>query len=67
MPQGHCWVVGDNLSVSRDSRDYGPVPIGLVTGKVLATLWPFEWIENGMNKVTREEREQGGKGEVTDI
>ena len=25
IPEGHCWVEGDNCSVSRDSRAYGPV------------------------------------------
>jgi signal peptidase I len=25
IPQGHCWVEGDNASVSLDSRTYGPV------------------------------------------
>lgn len=45
VPQGHCWVVGDNLNHSRDSRMFGPIPLGLVKGKVVAifrgwTLWP---------------------------
>ncbi|KAG2565348.1 hypothetical protein PVAP13_7NG058000 [Panicum virgatum] len=26
IPQGHCWVEGDNAGVSMDSRFYGPVP-----------------------------------------
>ena len=25
IPQGHCWVEGDNAEVSRDSKEYGPV------------------------------------------
>ena len=25
IPEGHCWVEGDNGGVSRDSRAYGPV------------------------------------------
>ncbi|GAB7347192.1 hypothetical protein MBLNU459_g3302t2 [Dothideomycetes sp. NU459] len=45
VPQGHCWVVGDNLNHSRDSRMIGPIPLALVRGKVIATfsgwsLWP---------------------------
>ncbi|EPS42395.1 hypothetical protein H072_3549 [Dactylellina haptotyla CBS 200.50] len=36
VPEGHCWIAGDNLSHSIDSRFYGPVPLGLVMGKVLA-------------------------------
>lgn len=40
VPQGHLWIVGDNLAHSTDSRHYGPVPMGLVKGKVLATVYP---------------------------
>ena len=40
VPQGHCWVVGDNLGWSRDSRHYGPLPLALVRGRVVARLWP---------------------------
>lgn len=25
IPEGHCWIEGDNPEVSRDSREYGPV------------------------------------------
>ena len=45
VPKGHCWVVGDNLSWSRDSRMYGPIPLALVRGKVLAIKkpgWPWQ-------------------------
>ncbi|KAL8743393.1 MAG: hypothetical protein Q9190_004253, partial [Brigantiaea leucoxantha] len=35
VPQGHCWVVGDNMPHSRDSRTYGPVPLALVKGKAV--------------------------------
>ncbi|SZF02382.1 unnamed protein product [Blumeria hordei] len=51
VPEGHCWVTGDNLEYSRDSRHYGPVPLALVYGKVLATVFPWKerrWIENGL-------------------
>jgi hypothetical protein len=29
------WLQGDNLLLSRDSREYGPVPLALVKGRVL--------------------------------
>lgn len=33
---------GDNLPWSRDSNDYGPLPMGLITGKILGKVyWPF--------------------------
>ncbi|KAI8976795.1 peptidase S24/S26A/S26B/S26C [Pilobolus umbonatus] len=38
VPQGHIWVAGDNLSNSTDSRVYGPVPLGLVRGRVIAKV-----------------------------
>ncbi|KAF2648795.1 LexA/Signal peptidase [Lophiostoma macrostomum CBS 122681] len=50
VPEGHCWLVGDNLEWSRDSRMFGPVPLNLVTGKVLAVCWPWKdakWLDRG--------------------
>lgn len=41
VPEGHCWVAGDNLEWSRDSRLFGPLPLGLVKAKVLAVILPF--------------------------
>lgn len=38
IPKGHVWLAGDNASNSTDSRDYGPVPLGLVKGRVLARV-----------------------------
>ncbi|KAK1981730.1 peptidase S24/S26A/S26B/S26C [Colletotrichum cereale] len=54
VPQGHCWVTGDNLQSSRDSRMYGPVPLALIGGKVVAKPLPFsgnKWIEDGLRDV----------------
>jgi inner membrane protease subunit 1 len=42
VPEGHCWVAGDNLDWSRDSRLFGPLPLGLVKSKVLAVVWPIK-------------------------
>lgn len=42
VPDGHCFVVGDNSLFSRDSRHFGPVPLALITGKVVARLLPFD-------------------------
>jgi inner membrane protease subunit 1 len=38
VPQGHVWVVGDNMAYSRDSRMYGPVPMGLIKGRLIARV-----------------------------
>ena len=49
VPEGHCWVLGDNIPESRDSRTYGPLPLGLIKGKVVAKVWPLRearWLEN---------------------
>ncbi|KAK3680228.1 hypothetical protein LTR78_000606 [Recurvomyces mirabilis] len=47
VPTGHCWVVGDNLTYSRDSRIWGPLPLALVTGKVIGLWtwgsWMYRW------------------------
>lgn len=42
VPQGHVWLEGDNKSNSTDSRDYGPVPIGLLRSKAVCRIFPFD-------------------------
>lgn len=54
IPKGHCWVAGDNLPYSRDSRHFGPLPMALIKGKVVAKVFPWrerKWIENGLEAV----------------
>jgi len=55
VPDGHCWVAGDNLEWSRDSRLFGPLPLGLVRSKVLAVVLPI-----------REAKWLGSKTDVVD-
>ncbi|KAK4889208.1 hypothetical protein LTR27_011966 [Elasticomyces elasticus] len=53
VPAGHCWIVGDNLTWSRDSRIYGALPLGLVTGKVLGVVsWKEGWrkLDSGLQE-----------------
>ena len=38
VPAGHFWVGGDNAAWSRDSRDYGPVPMALMKGRLVAKV-----------------------------
>lgn len=40
VPEGHCWVEGDNSSLSLDSRSFGPIPLGLIRGRVTHIVWP---------------------------
>ncbi|KAK6457793.1 peptidase S24/S26A/S26B/S26C [Scheffersomyces xylosifermentans] len=57
IPEGHVWCTGDNLCHSLDSRSYSVLPMGLITGKIVAAnsmdkgifgggLWNFRWIQN---------------------
>ncbi|XP_043707536.1 mitochondrial inner membrane protease subunit 1-like [Telopea speciosissima] len=40
VPKGHVWVQGDNIYASHDSRQFGPVPYGLLLGKAFYRIWP---------------------------
>jgi inner membrane protease subunit 1 len=54
VPEGHCWVIGDNVPYSRDSRHFGPLPMGLVRGKVLAVVFPWgerRWLNGDLRPV----------------
>ncbi|KAF2643903.1 LexA/Signal peptidase [Massarina eburnea CBS 473.64] len=52
VPEGHCWVAGDNMDWSRDSRVFGALPLGLVKGKVLGVVLPWSertWFKSGLD------------------
>ncbi|XP_061366179.1 uncharacterized protein LOC133309426 [Gastrolobium bilobum] len=54
IPEGHCWVEGDNAATSEDSNSFGPIPLGLVRGRVTHVVWPLQRI--GAVKSTPPER-----------
>ena len=55
-PKGKTWIVkpgeafvaGDNRAVSKDSRDYGPIPLTRIHGKVnyrVRSIWSWERVK----------------------
>lgn len=38
VPKGYIWIAGDNTACSTDSRDYGPVSMGLIRGRIIARV-----------------------------
>ena len=45
IPEGYYFVMGDNRSVSLDSRSFGPVQMSSMVGKAIFVYWPFNHIE----------------------
>ncbi|CCJ29506.1 unnamed protein product [Pneumocystis jirovecii] len=53
VPEGHVWVMGDNLLHSLDSRNYGPLPMALIKGKVVCRVLPdFKWFKNELSPLS---------------
>ncbi|MFA0745870.1 MAG: hypothetical protein LASZOEIN_002684, partial [Candidatus Fervidibacter sp.] len=41
IPKDAVFVMGDNRPSSNDSRDFGPVPLDLIEGKVVFRYFPL--------------------------
>jgi signal peptidase I len=59
VPRGHCYLVGDNQQFSTDSRNIGPLPMGLIELRVVYRIWPLSRIGSlSTHGVTEKERDQ---------
>ena len=47
VPEGTVFLLGDNRGNSVDSRDYGPVPVDALLGRVLLRMWPVVRLNAG--------------------
>jgi signal peptidase I len=42
--ENEVFLIGDNRAMSFDSRMFGPIDRGLIRGKAMIVIWPFDSI-----------------------
>jgi len=51
VPAHHCFVLGDNRNLTRDSRHVGPIPLATIKGRADYLYWPAkDWSRFGKIK-----------------
>lgn len=51
VPKHHCFVLGDNRNLSKDSRHFGPIPLGTIIGRADYLYFPAkDWSRFGKLK-----------------
>lgn len=45
VPEGHCWIEGDNHGQSFDSNAFGTIPMGLLVAKATFIIWPINRLQ----------------------
>jgi signal peptidase I len=46
VPPGTCYVVGDHITDSVDSRELGPIPVELIIGKLVDAPEPTPYLDH---------------------
>jgi signal peptidase I len=60
VPEGHCFVLGDNRDLSLDSRHFGSIPLDSIIGKSDIIFNPKKiWLgSKGLDSVERPFRQR---------
>lgn len=61
VPEGHVWLLGDNPANSNDSRFYGPVPLGMLQGRIFFKVGLNPPHASSVDTITWKETEKTAK------